>query len=113
MAWPKGKPRPAKVKIATADDTKALAEYIDAAAHDLANSITIPPLERFIGGIEEELPPKPTPEPVIATGPYKVTSYARTEPDGTAWQVERKGFPPDQGFSTQEQAETYACAMYG
>jgi hypothetical protein len=96
MAWPKGKARKAeKPKIA-----------------NLTVGTEITPLERFIGGIEEAEIPK-VHAPVVATGPYQVTSYTRTEPDGIAWQVERKGFPSDQGFDSQEAAETYARMIYG
>jgi hypothetical protein len=96
MAWPKGKARKAeKPKIA-----------------NLTVGTEITPLERFIGGIEEADLPK-VHAPVVATGSYQVTSYARTEPDGIAWQVERKGFLPDQGFDSQEAAETYASLIYG
>lgn len=98
MAWPKGKARKAeKPKIANLT---------------VGTATEITPLERFIGGIEEADLPK-VHAPVVATGPYQVTSYARTEPDGIAWQVEREGFLPDQGFDSQEAAETYARLIYG
>ena len=108
MAWPKGKPRPSKAEM-----LKALDKPHSKPANLMVGTATeITPLERFIGGIEEAEIPK-VHAPVMATGPYQVTSYARTEPDGIAWQVEREGFLPDQGFDSQEAAEAYARLIYG